>query len=131
MAQTSGRKIFDEHMGYLYKGDLEGLVRDQYTKDAILISPFDVVPGKKPPHIIKAGPEMVDFFGKWTAFHGQMNVDQLYDFAELDDTVFFQAIITGQQGRWILGEAWHLEKPGGKIDRHYGFAYQLDPNARP
>jgi len=127
---SPGQKIFQEHMGFLMSRNLQGLLENQYAPDAVLISPFDVVPGKSPPHIIKAGPEMIDFFTKWLDYHGQMNLDSLYDFAELDDTVFFQAIITSQKGKWVLGEAWHMNG-SGKIDRHYGFAHQIDPDARP
>jgi hypothetical protein len=123
MSTSPGQKFFQEHMGYLMSGDLEGLLKNQYTEDAILITPFDIL-DVPPPHIIHAGPVMVDFFRKWLDYHGEMTIDSLYDFAELDDSISFQALITSQTGKWVLGEAWHLD--GGKIDRHYGFAHKLD-----
>lgn len=123
MSTTSGRQFFDQHMAYLSARDLDGLIKNGYTEDAVLITPFDVL-DVPPPHIIKAGPALIDFFGKWLDYHAGMTVDSLYDFAELDDSIFFQALITSQAGKWVLGEAWHLA--GDKIDVHYGFAHKLD-----
>ena len=120
---TSRRQFFDQHMEYLNTRDLDRLVRTQYREDAVLITPFDIL-DKPPPHIIPAGPALVDFFAKWLDYHGAMTFDSLYDFAELDDTISFQALMTSQTGTWVLGEAWHLA--GDQIDRHYGFAHKLD-----
>lgn len=120
--KTRGQKFFDEHVGYLMSRNIAALVENQYTPDAILISPFDVL-DVPPPHIIPAGPQMVEFFTKWLDYHGNMSFDELYDFAELEDTVSFQALMTSETGKWVLGEAWHLA--GDKIDRHYGFAHRL------
>jgi hypothetical protein len=124
VSTTPGRQIFDQHMAYLYARDLEGLLRNQYTPDAVLISPFDIL-DVPPPHIVYAGPKMIEFFSKWLDYHGEMTLDSLYDFAELDDSISFQAIITSQTGKWVLGEAWHFVGDEKKIDRHYGFAHKI------
>ena len=42
MAETPGRKFFDQHMGYIYANKIDQMIDDQYTQDAILISPFAV-----------------------------------------------------------------------------------------
>jgi hypothetical protein len=123
VSTTPGREFFDQHMAYINTRDLDGLVRNQYSENAVLITPFDIL-DKPPPHIIQAGPALIDFFVKWLDYHGAMTIDSLYDFAELDDTISFQALMTSQTGKWVLGEAWHLA--GDKIDRHYGFAHKLD-----
>lgn len=124
-SKTPGQQFFDAHVGYLYRNDIDGLLADQYADDAILISPFDVLEDAKPPHVIHNGPKLKEFFTKWLAYHGETNYTALYDFAELDDTVSFQALMTSQTGNWVLGEAWHRNAEG-KIDRHYGFAHKLD-----
>lgn len=110
-------------MAYLNTCDLDRLVGTQYSENAVLITPFDIL-DKPPPHIIPAGPALIDFFAKWLDYHGAMTVDSLYNFTELDDTISFQALITSQTGKWVLGEAWHLVDD--KIDRHYGFAHKID-----
>jgi hypothetical protein len=122
MADQPG-EFFNQHMTYLMTGDLDGLLTNQYTPDAILITPFDIL-DEPPPHVIKNGPAMKDFFAKWLAYNANMQVDSLYDYAELDDTISFQCLLTSDSGKWVLGEAWHMA--GDKIDRHYGFAHKLD-----
>lgn len=120
---ASNHPFFDQHMAYLAQRDLDGLLREQYTPDAILITPFDVLE-KPPPHVVHAGPAMLDFFGRWLDYHGKFTVDSLYDYAETEDSISFHAQITSKTGKWVLGEAWH--KRGDKIDRHYGFAHKLE-----
>lgn len=116
--------FFQKHMGYLMSGDLDGLLKDQYHPDAMLISPFDVLPNAKPPHVLENGPKLKEFFQAWLKSNDHMQLESLYDFVELDDSIFFQAIINGDAGRFVLGEAWHMR--GDKIDRHYGFCHKLD-----
>ncbi len=123
VSMTPGRQFFDQHMSYLNTRELDLLVRTQYSENAVLITPYDIL-DVPPPHIIPAGPALIDFFAKWLDYHGSMTIDSLYDFAELDDTISFQALMTSQTGKWVLGEAWHLA--GDKIDRHYGFVHKLD-----
>ena len=122
MSTTPGRKFFDEHMGYIMSNNIDGLIDDQYTRDAVLISPFDVLP-TPPPHIIRGNSALKEFFRTYVAWQGSINVEQLYDFAETDDSIFFQAIFTSKTGRWVVGDAWHMTD--NKIDTHYSFAHKL------
>jgi hypothetical protein len=81
VSTTPGRQFFDQHMAYLNTCDLDRLVGTQYSENAVLITPFDIL-DKPPPHIIPAGPALVDFFAKWLDYHGAMTVDSLYNFTE-------------------------------------------------
>lgn len=119
---TPGRRFFDQHMAYIAADDVDGMVDSQYTQDAVLISPFDVL-DTPPPHIVRGNQALKDFFRKYLAWQGDIKIESLYDFAELDDSVTFQAIFTSKTGRWVVGDAWHLRD--GKIDRHYSFAHKL------
>jgi hypothetical protein len=123
MATTPGRKFFDEHMKYIYANDIDGMIDDQYTQDAVLISPFDAVPGKQPPHIVRGNKELKEFFHIYLDYQGAIEVESLYDFAETDNSIFFQAIFTSKTGKWVVGDAWHMT--GGKIDTHYSFAHRI------
>lgn len=125
-APSRGQQFFEEHMNLLTARDLEGLLAKQYAPDAILVSTFDVL-DVPPPHIVHAGPQMLDFFARWLDYHGAMTVDSLYNFAELEDSIAFHALITSQAGKWVLGEAWHLR--GDVIDRHYGYCHKLSDQA--
>ena len=121
MSTTPGRKFFDEHMAYLGKNDVDGMIDDQYTQDAVLISPFDVLE-TKPPHTIRGNQALKAFFHTYLDWQGSINVESVYDFVETDNSIFFQAVFTSKTGKWVVGDAWHMT--GGKIDTHYSFAYK-------
>jgi len=126
MADTSGRIFFDQHVGYLTKGDLDALVQGQYVEDAVMISPFDVL-DKPPPHILRGRASIKDFLRRWLDYHGPSKFTSLTNFAETEDSIEFHATMTSKTGNWMLGEAWHVvgKLPDSKIDRHYGFAYKI------
>jgi len=123
MSTTPGRKFFDEHMKYIYANDIDGMIDDQYTEDAVLFSPFDVLDDAKPPHIVKGRAALKAFFAKYLAYQGSINVEELSNFSETDNSIFFQAIFTSKTGRWAVGDAWHMTN--GMIDTHYSFAQRL------
>lgn len=120
---TPGRKFFDEHMAYIYANDIDGMIDNQYHEDAVLISPFDVIPGSSPPHIVRGRAALKEFFHTYIAWQGSIDVESLYDFAETEEAVFFQAIFTSRTGRWVVGDAWHMKD--GMIYYHYSFAHKI------
>ncbi len=123
MSPTSpGRTFLDEHMAYIAAKDVDGMIDNQYTEDAALISPFDILQ-TPPPHVLRGREAIKDFMRKYLDWQGEINVESFYDFVELDDSICFQAIFTSHTGRWVVGDEWHLRE--GKIDRHYSFAYKL------
>lgn len=123
METTPGKKFFDEHMKFIYANDIDGMIDAQYTQDAVLFSPFDVVPDRKPPHVIKGNTALKEFFHRYIAWQGSIDVEELSNFSETDNSIFFQAIFTSKTGRWAVGDAWHMT--GGKIDTHYSFAQKI------
>jgi SnoaL-like domain len=123
MSTTPGRKFFDAHMQYIYANDIDGMIDNQYTEDAVLISPFDVLDDARPPHIVRGRAALKAFFAKYLAYQGSINVESLDNFAETDNSIFFQAVFTSRTGRWAVGDAWHMTD--GMIDTHYSFAYRV------
>jgi hypothetical protein len=119
---TPGRQFFDEHMTYLYEGNIDGMIDDQYTENAVLISPFDIL-DTPPPHIVRGRDALKEFFKKYTAWQGPINVESLYDFAETEDAISFQAVFTSNTGRWVVGDGWSMD--GGKIAYHFSFAHKI------
>jgi hypothetical protein len=118
-----GRKILDEHMGYLNKGDIDGMVRDQYTADAVMYSPYDLL-DTPPPHVLTTHEAIADFFRKWAAWHGEIGWDSdVEGFAETDDMVCFSFKFHSKRGKWFEALAWAIKD--GKIHRQYGFECQL------
>jgi hypothetical protein len=122
MSTTPGRKFFDEHMAYIYANDVAGMIDNQYTQDAVLISPFDIL-DVPPPHTVRGNQALKDFFNIYLPWQGAINVEDLTDFVETENSIFFQAVFTSKTGRWAVGDAWHMTD--GKIDTHYSFARKL------
>ena len=54
-----------------------------------------------------------EFFRTYTAWQGWINVEKLYDFAETENSIFFQAIMTSSTGRWVVGAGAWPERGGG------------------
>jgi hypothetical protein len=126
MATSPGRKFFDEHMAYIYANKIDEMIDNQYTEDAVLISPFDVLK-TAPPHIVQGRKALKEFFRTYIDWQGSINVEKLYDFVETGNSIFFQAIFTSKTGRWVVGDAWHMS--GNMINVHYSFAYKADSAA--
>ena len=119
---TPGRKFFDEHMAYIYANKIDEMIDNPYTQDAVLFSPFDVLK-TPPPHVVRGNKALKEFFHTYISWQGAIQVEKLYDFAETDDSIFFQAIFTSRTGKWVVGDAWHMRE--GKIDVHYSFAHKI------
>lgn len=120
---TPGRKFFDEHMAYIGANEIDAMIDTQYHEDAVLISPFDVIPGTPPPHIVRGRAALKEFFHTYVSWQGSINVESLYDFAETEEGIFFQAIFTSNTGRWVVGDAWHMKD--GFIYYHYSFSHKI------
>ena len=119
---TPGQQFFDEHMKFLSENDVDGMIDNQYTEDAVLISPFDVL-DTPPPHIVRGRKDLKKFFRKYVDWQGAINVESLYDFAETEDAISFQAVFTSNTGRLLVGDAWYMRE--GMIAYHFSFAHKL------
>lgn len=116
-------EFFNQHMEYIGRKDVAGMIDDQYTQDAVLISPFDVLPDAKPPHIVRGNQALKDFFNTYLDWQGGLEDVQLPLFVATENSIFFQATFTSQTGHWAVGDAWHMTD--GKIDTHYSFAQKV------
>jgi hypothetical protein len=124
MKTGAGKKLLDEHMGYLMKGDIDGMVRDQYTPDAMMYSPYDIL-DTPAPHVLTTHADIANFFKVWAEWHGEIGWDSdVEGFAETADSVMFSFKFHSKRGKWFEALAWHLKD--GKIDRQYGFETKLD-----
>lgn len=122
METTPGRKFFDEHMAFIYANDIDGMIDAQYTEDAVLFSPFDVM-DTPPPHVVKGRAALKAFFHRYIAWQGAIDVESVDNFSETENSIFFQAVFTSHTGKWAVGDAWHMT--GGQIDTHYSFARKI------
>jgi hypothetical protein len=118
-----GKIFFDRHMEYIMANDVEGMVKDTYTEDAILFNAFPFLE-TPPPNIIQGHTALIDAFNKYLAYQGSINVISLYNFLDSDDAISFQATFsTANTGTWVAGDCWLMREE--KIYHHIGFAHQL------
>ena len=87
-----------------------------------LISPFDLL-DTPPPHIIRGRAALKAFFHKYVGWQGAINVESLYDFAETEDAISFQAVFTSHTGKWVVGDAWYMKEK--QIAYHFSFAHKI------
>lgn len=119
----AARRLFEEHLAYIMANDVDGMIDKQYTDDAVLISPFDIL-DSPPPHAVLGKPALKRFFRTYLDWQGEINIESLDDVAETEDSFNCQAIFTSRTGRWVAGESWYLRD--GKINRQYSFAHKLE-----
>lgn len=121
---TPGRQFFDEHMQYIIRKDMAGMVKNTYTEDAILYNAFPFL-DTLPPNVIQGQEELIKVFEAYLNYQGDIQVDSLYNFLETEDVISFQATITSPKtGKWAVGDAWLMQD--GKIARHFGYAHSLE-----
>lgn len=106
---TPARALYERQLELLAKQDVDALVDEQYTADAEIIS-FDFVR--------RGEAEIRPHFEAYLANLVSLEVISTDQFAETDDTVFFEATVrTGAYGVVRVYDAWVLKD--GRIHRHF------------
>lgn len=116
----TARQFFDEHMDYVAKKDIDGMVNAQYHEDAVLITFFDYKE-TKPPHYVRGHAELKSFFEEYQKILGDIKIKTMTELAETEDTISFQAIFDCNLGEKKVGDGLYLKD--GKISRHFGYQY--------
>jgi len=114
-----GRQFFDEHMDYIAKNDIDGMLDKQYHEDAVLVTFFDYK-DTPPPHVIKGREELKKFFEEYLATLGFIELTKMSEVAETEDMILFQASFNCKLGERRVSDGWYLKE--GKILRHFGSA---------
>jgi hypothetical protein len=108
MSETEKRQLYDAQLRYLQAGDVDGLIDNQYTDDALLVS-FD--------NQIRGNAALKEYFRGYLQVLGTIEVLSTDRFVETDDTVFFEATMKTNLGRARVFDAWVLRD--GKIYYHF------------
>lgn len=108
MAVTTGRKFYDEQLDYLYAKDVDGLIDNHYTEDAVLTSlDFDV----------KGRAALKEHFRNYLKMLGDLKVVSTDKFRETPDTIFFEAHVETALGPAVVFDGLVLRD--GKISYHF------------
>ncbi len=121
------QRLFEQHMGYLSRGDIEGMVRDTFTEDIVMYHNMPFFEGK-PPYTLHGRKEVtasqkVIFDPK---NQGIVTASDPFNVVEDGDFLGFQAIVTSQNtGKWLMSDVWQLR--GDTIAVYWVMAYLLEP----
>jgi len=104
-----GRKFYRKHMTYFDKQDVDGLVKNDYTEDAILTAPEFSVQGRD---ALKA--VLTDYL----SMVGTVRVKTTERFLESGNIIFIEATCqTSKAGERRVYDIWEMRD--GKIARHF------------
>ncbi|MDQ6726729.1 MAG: nuclear transport factor 2 family protein [Actinomycetota bacterium] len=106
--ESPKRQFYDAQIRYLQAGDVAGLIDNQYTQDATLIS-FD--------NQITGNAALKEYFAGYLKMLGSLEVLSTDKFVETDDSLFFQATVKTDLGQAVVFDAWVLRD--GKISHHF------------
>ncbi len=113
---TPGEKFYQEHGGYIARGDIDGLMRDHYHEDAKMVSFEFVLEGREAiGNYLKESPRLT----------GQILGVSTERFAESDNVLMFKASVkTEKFGTIKADDIFCLED--GKIRRHIALTIPPD-----
>jgi|GEM_PF-2029784 len=120
------KKFFKEHMEYLAKNDIEGMVKNTFTEDAVLCHNFRFFKGE-PPYTARGAKDIIEM--EKVIFdpknQGIVTAGEPFNVIEEENFLGFQVIATSSNtGRWLMSDAWVLR--GGKIAIYYCMGYSLE-----
>lgn len=123
---TPLREVYETHMRYIAAQDIEALVHETYTDDAVLVHNFPYFPGDGPwRHVGKQA--IIE--AQRTIFapenHGAIVAGPTIQFVEDGNTIVFQLhILSPTRGRWLNTDLWTVRD--GKLAEQYVLGYPLD-----
>ena len=106
------RRLYDAQIEYLVAGDVEGLIDNNYTDDAQLVSFTNQ---------IKGNAALKEYFKGYLQMLGKLEVLSTDKFVETDDSLFFEATVNTSMGQAVVFDAWVLRD--GKISHHFTGVY--------
>lgn len=110
--ESPKRQFYEAQIRYLVAGDVEGLIDNQYTDDATLVS-FD--------NQIHGNAALKEYFKGYLEMLGKLEVVSTDKFVETDDSLFFEATVNTNFGQAKVFDAWVLRD--GRISHHFTGVY--------
>jgi hypothetical protein len=105
---TWGRRFFDEQMALLQENKTDELIKRHYHSDAVLVTFQGVVRGQE---------GLKQHFRKYMKKLGQLTLVSLDQFAETEDTIFFEATVMTALGKAQVYDAFVLRD--GRASHHF------------
>ena len=118
MATTPGKAFYERQLAYLEKNDVDGLIANQYTEDAQIIS-FDFQ--------YKGREALHKHFINYMKQLGSIKLQSTDKFAETEDSIFFEATIRVTAGIAQVYDVFILRN--GQATHHFTGLRSFAPNS--
>lgn len=105
---TPGRAFYERHIDLLERGDIDSLVSGQYHDDAVLAGPGFTLRGRE---------ALRRHFAGYLERLGFIRVKSTDSFNEVDDSIFFEAVIVTAGGEAKVYDVFLLKE--GKAARQF------------
>jgi len=111
------KAFYDRQIEFLAKPDVEGLIHNQYTETAELLSFQN--------HIVGTA-NLIEYFKGYIAGLGFIKLLSTDKYAGGDDSLMFEATVETAGGIARVYDAWYLRD--GKIQKHFTGLLGFTPN---
>jgi hypothetical protein len=118
LEQGKYRDFYYRQLDFLAKKDVDGLIHNQYTDDAELLS-FD--------NYIKGAPALIEYFKGYIASLGYIKLLSTDKYTEGDSSLVFEATVETAGGVAQVYDVFVMRD--GKIQRHFTGLRSFTPNA--
>ena len=112
------KAFYDRQIDFLAKKDVEGLIHNQYTPDAELLS-FQ--------NNIRGTADLIEYFKGYIAGLGYIKLLSTDKYAEGENSLMFEATVETAGGIARVYDAWYIRD--GKIQKHFTGLLGFTPNA--
>jgi hypothetical protein len=118
-----GAKVYEEHMKYVASLDLESMVNNTFTEDAVYYHNLPFFE-EEPPHIVRGRRAIIDALTVIAGRQGAFTVEPPTSFSESDLHVCFHCILKSPNTCGRLLNEFRLIK-GDKVSHCFGYGYNL------
>lgn len=106
---TPGFKFYEKHLNFFLTKDVNGLVKNDYNEDAVLVS-FDFT--------VKGHKALEEVFNGYLDMIGDFKLKSTDNFTETEDTIFLEATLeTSKLGERKVYDVFVMKN--GKISYHF------------
>ena len=119
MSESANKTFYNRQIEFLASKDVDALIANQYVDDASLLSFTNHIQGAD---------NLREYFKQYVEQLGYIKLLSTDQFAETDDSIFFEATVETAGGIARVYDAFYLRD--GKIFRHYTGLLSFTPHGQ-
>ena len=120
-------EFFEEHMGYILRGERNKMIEETFWPDAVLYHNFPFFPGD-PPYTARGHKEIIEtediIFAPEN--QGAVTVGEPFNLITEGNFIGHQIFVTSPNtGKWVITDVFVLRD--GKVQTYYAMGYVIEP----